>query len=86
MKAIEFVGQTDVFGETTPPTGEVEGAVCLPVRAGVDRDGNKVMVSYWKPSPAELVGLAEGAYVCLMVVGEVHPTIALGVAGAEPLP
>jgi hypothetical protein len=51
----------------------------LPVTR-TDWNGAPAIVSYWTPTPEELIALAAGAKVALWVVGDTHPPVALKVA------
>ena len=42
-----------------------------------NHDGVNVMVSAWEPSPEQLKILNAGGKVVLMVIGTVHPPVAL---------
>lgn len=48
----------------------------LPIRDG-KYNGVPAMTSAWKLTPAEIEALANGAELHLMVVGEVHPPVAM---------
>lgn len=81
MKAIEFEGQTILLG---PPPGTPRGECgALPVIAYPER---RVLSSFWKPSPEELIMLNNGAHVRLDVYGGGHPPVALSVERANELP
>lgn len=40
-------------------------------------NNQNVLISFWKPSPEEMMALNTGAVVALTVVGEAMPTVAL---------
>ena len=42
-------------------------------------NGMRCVKSYWRPSDAELMRLARGAFVTLWVVGDTHPPVAIEV-------
>lgn len=77
IKRIE--GATRVFGDP----GDMEShCSTLAIRDVVTKDGN-FMVSAWEPTPDELKALNNGASVQLWIRGNVHPVVAMDVAGGE---
>ena len=50
----------------------------LPVTR-VEQDGMPAMVSFWRPTAAELAALNKGGTVALWVYGVAHPPVAVGV-------
>lgn len=46
-------------------------------------DDTPGVISYWRPSPAELAALAEGALVRFTAIGHTHPPISIAVEGVE---
>jgi ABC-type sugar transport system substrate-binding protein len=54
------------------------------VEATVDEGEQTVLVSTWDLSPEEVDAIVEGAKVRLVVWGQGHPPVALGVEGVEP--
>lgn len=45
----------------------------------VTEDGGSYMVSLWEPTPKELAALNNGGYVRLIILGRVHPPVAINV-------
>ena len=87
MKAVEFKGQTTILG---PPRGwdnSGNSLQCggLPTQETAEQ-GVRVLRSFWRPSPEDLIMLNNGAHVCLGVVGGGHPPVMLTVERAEELP
>ena len=58
--------------------GKDQGYRELPIRDEI-RDGAKVMVSAWEPTPKELQQLNAGAKVKVTVLGVEHPPIVVEV-------
>lgn len=80
MKPIEFEGQTALLG---PPPGYPKGECgALPVIAFAGGS----MSSFWKPTPEDLVMLANGACIRLDVHGGAHPPVWVGVERVAELP
>lgn len=44
------------------------------------KDGTRVMISAWEPTPAEIERMAAGKPLYLQIVGGAHPPVALWVA------
>lgn len=87
MKAVEFKGQHIVL---RPPAGwdNADGRLqCggLPIQVVEDR-GYPVMRSFWRPSPADIEMLKNGAHVCLGIVGDSHPPVMVYVERCEETP
>lgn len=69
----------DVLG--APPGVPLEECNALPITRIEYSCGTPAVASYWRPTPAELVLLAQGATVRLTVLGTTHPPLMLGVDG-----
>lgn len=67
MKPIQHSSNNTAFG--------VQGAA-LPVTQ-TQADGKPVLISFWKPTPEEMMALNTGALIALTVVGDKMPTVAL---------
>jgi hypothetical protein len=68
-----------------PPDGwdtEKNGGCSSLAIADIQQGDNNVMVSAWKPTPAEIAALLRGESVYLYVWGTNHPPVYVGVAGA----
>ncbi len=84
MDYINFKGATNFLGAplgwnedpANPPCGT------LPVKAH-NVGGAMLLTSYWKPSPAELEALNNGAAVRLDVFGGGHPPVYVGAEAVE---
>jgi hypothetical protein len=63
--------------------GKSQGFLGLPIRDAVMEGVDPVMISAWEPTNDELIALARGASVYLMIVGSLHPPVRLMV-GAPP--
>lgn len=75
MKAIPLPNATRRLGAPRNWNHETDG-ICHTLDI-VDQDG--VMISGWRPSPAELAKLNAGAPLFLQITGSVHPVIAMSV-------
>ena len=69
----------DVLG--APPGVPIDECNALPITRIQYSDGTPAVASYWRPTPAELALLAQGAAVRLTVLGATHPPLMLGVDG-----
>jgi hypothetical protein len=69
----------DVLG--APPGVPIDECNALPITRIQYSDSTPAVVSYWRPSPAELALLARGSAVRLTVLGRTHPPLMLGVDG-----
>jgi hypothetical protein len=67
MKPIQHPSNNIAFG--------AQGTV-LPVTQ-TQADGKNVLISFWKPTPEELMSLNTGALIALTVVGEQMPTVSM---------
>lgn len=87
MKAVEFEGQTNILGPPRDWNKERDGLCgALPIRAEIDDRGMPLMSSFWRPSKEDLIMLNNGAHVCLRIVGNSHPPVAVYVESAKELP
>lgn len=50
----------------------------LPIKDG-KMANQKTMTSAWFPTPEEIQNMADGAPIYLVIIGETHPVVALGV-------
>lgn len=64
-----------------PPGMPIDECSALPITRIQYSDGTPAVASYWRPTPAELALLAEGAAVRLTILGTTHPPLMLGVDG-----
>jgi hypothetical protein len=68
---------------STRTLGKAQGYIPLPIRDDflVDEHGNKteVMVTAWEPTPEEIVRIAAGAPIHLIVCGTIHPPVRMEV-------
>lgn len=65
MTPIEFENQTHLIAAPENWPHHLEPMSVLPVRFDTRPDGVPTIVSYWRPTPAELAILAEGGYIRL---------------------
>lgn len=66
-----------VFGAPIDWDDEKGHCDALPVVMAEDPDLGPVVKSYWKPSEADLKQLIEGGFICLTIVGQGMPPVAL---------
>ena len=64
-----------------PPGVSVEECRPLPITRVRFPDGEEGVVSFWQPSSEQLALLAAGQPVRLLVLGQTHPPLAMGVDG-----
>ena len=53
----------------------------IPATMVIDEDQSVRICTYWRPSPEELEALNRGHTVCLHVIGNLHPPVAITVEG-----
>jgi hypothetical protein len=81
MKPVKIDGCTRELGKPHGWDDETHGPCgSLPIRDEIGGGDIPRMVSFWRPSEAELKLLNEGALVLLYVVGRTHPPVILTVA------
>ncbi len=64
-----------MIDKATRVLGKSQGYLGLPIRDEILKDGTKIMVSSWEPTPTELERLNNGASVKVQVIGTQHPPI-----------
>lgn len=79
MNRTQHPSNTRVLG--APPGWDQSHMPCdaLPV-TDHELDGMPAMMSFWRPSEAELQALLAGGLVALTVLGATHPPVSVGVA------
>lgn len=60
-----------------PPGMTHEQCTALAVTKVIYEEGTLGLRSYWKPTPEELATLNTGGYICLEILGGVHPPVIL---------
>lgn len=81
MKAIKIDGCTRELGKPNGWDDEKMGPCgSLPIRDEIGGGNIPRMVSFWRPTDAELKMLNEGGLVLLYVVGATHPPVMLTTA------
>lgn len=89
MKPVEFQGQDLILAAPIGHDNHAEGAVKiggLPVRRDVFDGGTPYMESYWRPSDEDMIRLAAGAHIRLVIIGRGHPPVKVEVADCVELP
>jgi hypothetical protein len=82
MRFIQHPTNTRALG--APPDWNVSDANdprycgCLPI-TDVMQDDLHLMASFWKPDAQDLAALNAGKAIVLMIYGQVHPVVALGI-------
>lgn len=80
MRPAQHTSNNDVLG--APKGATVDECQALPITRVVWPEQQlQGVVSYWRPTPAELQLLNGGAMVRLSVMGRTHPPLAVGVDG-----
>lgn len=79
MRRTQHPSNNDVLG--APPGLTIDECNALPITRVVYENGVRAVASYWRPTREELKLLADGHYVRLMVLGDTHPPLLLGVDG-----
>lgn len=79
MRPIQHRSNNAVLG--APPGVSVEECRPLPITRVRFLDGEEGVVSFWQPSAEQLALLAAGHPVRLLVPGQTHPPLAMGVDG-----
>jgi hypothetical protein len=83
MIAGRIPGATRYLGAPVGWAPESDGDCAhLAIRDMLINDAVPSMHSVWEPTPEELVRLNQGAQVYLIVVGTVHPPVAMSVGSA----
>jgi hypothetical protein len=58
---------------------------CTPLAVTRVEEGDKrYVLSFWRPSPAELQAIADGKCIYIATLGRAHPPLWLGVDGVDP--
>jgi hypothetical protein len=81
MNRTQHPTNNDVLG--APPGTPIDQCGALPITRIVYPDGTPCVVSFWRPTPAELARLNAGSPVALFVLGSTHAPVAMLVDG-EP--
>lgn len=79
MDRHQHPSNTGVLG--APPGVPIDECNALPITRIRYSDGMPAVVSYWRPTAAELELLAQGHAVRLTVLGTTHAPLMLGVDG-----
>lgn len=66
------LGAPQGWNQSETPCGALPVTKCL-------LDGKPAMKSYWRPSEEEIRALVDGHHITLLVLGTVHPPVAIGV-------
>mgnify|MGYP000724096069 CR=1 FL=1 len=66
------------------PSGmSIDECHALPVTRFAYPAGTRAAASYWLPNEQERALIAQGKPVCLVILGDLHPPVALGVDGDD---
>lgn len=84
MRPTQHPSNNAVLG--APPGVAHEDCSALAITRVQFPDGMPGVRSYWQPSPAERLAIAQGALVCFTCWGHTHPPVHLGVDGMEDAP
>jgi hypothetical protein len=79
MRRTQHPSNNDVLG--APPGMTVEECNALPITRIDYPNGLRAVASYWQPTQQEIALLVKGMPVRLLVLGDTHPPLLLGVDG-----
>lgn len=79
MNRTQHASNNDVLG--APPGTPINDCMALPVTRVLFDETEPAVVSFWRPTDAELSLMAQGYAVRLCVMGRTHPPLSLGVDG-----
>lgn len=79
MNRIQHPSNNAVLG--APPGTPIDECSALPITRVRYADGTDAVVSYWEPTHQELLLMATGAPIRLIVLGTTHAPLKLGVDG-----
>lgn len=81
MNPVQHPSNNDVLG--APPGVSIEECRALPITRVQYDNGLPAVWSYWQPTDAERLAIANGAPVRLSIYGLTHPPLHVGVDGIE---
>lgn len=69
----------------TRKVGKQQGYLCLPICEEKDNEGNPLMRTAWEPTPEEMIKIAMGAKIEILIMGTQHPPISVLVGDVPTL-